>query len=148
MVEQPAYGLVFELLPTATATQRGLGRLITLHATEAAAVQYYERERDTLLRQYSDPSVPARGTRGLLLHVVTEESCFGTAHRLPEVHAMIAAAQAEGKPCFEARHDSTAARPELHGNEINKLVMQSQLTFAPVSAERPRTRRALQRVPK
>lgn len=148
MPEKPAYGLVYELLPTATASQRAQGRLITLHETEAAAVLYYERERGTLLRQFSDPSVPARGVIGLLLHVITSESCVGTAYHLSDVHAMIATEQANGKPCYEARHDSTSARPALHGNEINKIVMQSQLTFVPVSADRPHPRRAVQRAPK
>ncbi len=148
MTEQTAFGLVFDVLSKATADERAQGRLITLHSTSEAATQYFNRTWPEYRKTYGDPTLPSQNGRVLALSVINEQSCYGTAYDLGDVHRLIGNAQAEGMPCYAIRHDSMALRPELFGNEANKLIAQSDLIFVPTLPSSPRHHRLPRREPR
>lgn len=148
MTEQTAYGLVFDVLAKASADERAQGRLITLHSTSEAATQYFNRTWPEYRKTYGDPTLPSQNGRVLPLSVINAQSCYGTAYELVDVHRLIGNAQAAGMPCYAIRHDTTAQRPELFGNEANKLIAQSDLIFVPTLPSLPRRQRLPRREPR
>ncbi len=148
MAEQTAYGLAFDVLSKATAHERAQGRLITLHATSEAAIQFFNRTWPEYRNTYGDPTLPSQNGRVVPLSVINQQSCYGTAYDLVDVHRLIGNAQAEGMPCYAIRHDTLALRPELYGNEANKLIAQSDLIFVPTLPSFPRRNRLPRREPR
>ncbi len=148
MTRQTVYGLVFDVSATAPAAERAQGRLITIHPTGEAAAQYFQQAWPEHRKIYGDPTLPAQGRRMLPLSVITEASCYGTAYQFADVQKLISKAQADGKAAYEIRHDAAASRPELYGNEANKLIAQSEQVFVSAQPSPPRARRAQRHEPK
>ncbi len=119
------YGLIFEPKPGAPQAAADRGRFITFHATIADATNYYRDNRDRLTQTYADPIIVSEGKRDLPLHVVDQQATRGSIHSIASLRQQLAAAKTRGEPCLSAHHDVTAARPELYGNEYNKLIMQA-----------------------
>lgn len=147
MTEQAIYGLVFEVRTTAPAEERAKGRLITLHESSETAAQYFQQHWPTLKKHYGDPTLPTQGGHVLPLSEITSASCYGTAYQLADVHTLIKTAQTKGETCHQVHHDATAKRPELYGNEANKLIAQSGYIYIPLAPTLMRTRRAPRRAP-
>ena len=135
---QQVYGLIFEPNPTAPQASAAQGRLLTFHTTIGDAVRYYRENRDALLQTYADPAQLKDERRHLPLQHIDQATTRGTMHTIPALRHAIAQAKATGAACLSAQHDATAARPEIYGNEYNKLVMQAPIKFHPVpEATRP-----------
>lgn len=132
------YGLIFEPNPAAPKAEQAQGRFITFHATIAEAIGYYRNNRDTLLQTYADPAITSGTRRDLPLQIVDQQATRGSIHTIPGIRHAIAQAKTRGEACLSAHHDPTAPRPELYGNEYNKLVMQAGIKFYHVpEATRP-----------
>lgn len=125
-----AYGLVFTPAPSAPVEQQNRGQLLTLHNSPNAALTYYQANRATLLKTYSDPAVTRDdGKTGIPLATITEASCVGSAHSLSGLRRKIAHASKGADQCLQVRHEHTAAQPEIYANELNKIIKHGEQNY-------------------
>lgn len=126
------HAMILTPLPTASAAEKALGALITLHPNRERAFAFLIDQQERLAQNFNVPTATnAQGVQAVEMAIVTNKSLVGTRYDCNPalLHQEIDRALAADRDALEIRFNMQARRPEIYANEIYKVVRQSPIKF-------------------